>query len=238
MAVKAVLSSAEPPREEQMPKKIKEVLEEWGGNWMWKSLRILGNDEWIKEAIEKGTLVVVTDGSYMRDMYPDICSAAFILECSKGSGRIIGSFSDQSITANAYRAELMGLLAIHLILKAANEIWPNLNGKVRIYSDCLGALGRVADLPPHKIPSRCSHSDILKIILVNCTTLSFTLQYEHVKAHQDDNKDFSKLTRAAQLNVHCDGMAKNVLWGFSGSDHPRQTCSRSSRWQYLWETTS
>ena len=31
MAVKAVLSSAEPPREEQMPNKIKEVLEEWGG---------------------------------------------------------------------------------------------------------------------------------------------------------------------------------------------------------------
>ena len=43
MAVKAVLSTSEPPREEQMPNKIKEVLEEWGGDWMWKSLRILGN---------------------------------------------------------------------------------------------------------------------------------------------------------------------------------------------------
>ena len=76
------------------------------------------------------------------------------MECSKGSGRIIGSFSDQLVTANAYRAELMGLLAIHKIFKAAKEIWPNLNGRVRIYSDCLGALGRVADLPPHKIPSK------------------------------------------------------------------------------------
>ena len=92
----------------------------------------------------------------------------------------------------------MGLLAIHIILKAADEIWPKLNGRVKIYSDCLGALGRVADLPPHKIPSRCSHLDILKIILVNCTTLSFTLQYEHVKAHQDDNKDFS--TRLGRFN--------------------------------------
>ena len=69
MAVKAVLSTAETPREEQMPNKIKEVLEEWGGNWMWKSLRILGNDEWIMEAIERGTLVAVTDGSHMREMY-------------------------------------------------------------------------------------------------------------------------------------------------------------------------
>ena len=68
---------------------------------MWKSLRILRNDGWIKEAIEGGTIVAVTDGSYMREMYPDICSAAFILECSKGGVRIIGSFSDQSVTANA-----------------------------------------------------------------------------------------------------------------------------------------
>ena len=51
VAVKAVVSTAEPPREEQTPSKIKEVLEEWGGDWMWKSLRILGNDGWIKEAI-------------------------------------------------------------------------------------------------------------------------------------------------------------------------------------------
>ena len=112
VAEKAVLSTAEPPREEQMPSKIKEVLEEWGGDWMWKSLRILGNDGWITKAIEGGTLVVVTNGSYMREMYPEICSAAFILECSKGGGRMISSFPEQSITANAYRAELMGLLAI------------------------------------------------------------------------------------------------------------------------------
>ena len=75
MAVKAVLSTAEPAREEQMPNKIKEVLEEWGGDWMWKSLRILGNDGWIKEAIEGGTLVAVTDGSYTREMYPGQTSA-------------------------------------------------------------------------------------------------------------------------------------------------------------------
>ena len=192
VAVKTAVSTTEPPREEQMPSKIKEVLEEWGGDWMWKSLRILVNDGWIKEAIEGGTLVAVTDGSYMREMYPEIFLAAFILECSKGSGRIFSSFSDQSVTANAYRAELMGLLAIHIILKAVNATWPELDGRVIIYSDCLGALGRVADLPPHKIPSRCSHSDTLKIILVSCMALSFTLQYAHVKAHQDDKKDFTR----------------------------------------------
>ena len=69
---------------------------------MWKSLRLVGSDEWIKEAIEGGTLVSVTDGSYIKERYPHLCSAALILECSKGSGRMFGSFPECSQGANAY----------------------------------------------------------------------------------------------------------------------------------------
>ena len=126
-------------------------------------------------AIEVWTLVAVTDGSYIKERYPHLCSTAFILECSKGSGRMFGSFPECSQGANAYHGELMGLMAIHLILPAANKVWLSLRGRAVIYSDCLGALGRVANLPPHCIPTKCQHSDILKNILVNCTILSFTL---------------------------------------------------------------
>ena len=38
MVVVAVVSNMDPPREEIMPTKIKEVLKEWGCTWMWKSL--------------------------------------------------------------------------------------------------------------------------------------------------------------------------------------------------------
>ena len=102
-------------------------------------------------------------------------------------------------------------MAIHLILKAADQLWPGLGGRAVIYSDCLGALKKVANLPPHKIPARCRHSDILKNIMVHCTSLSFNLAYSHVKAHQDDNEEFKNLPRPAQLNVHCDSMAKHEI---------------------------
>mmetsp|Transcript_35773 Transcript_35773/g.73112 ORF Transcript_35773/g.73112 Transcript_35773/m.73112 type:complete len:103 (-) Transcript_35773:1065-1373(-) len=62
----------------------------------------------------------------------------------------------------AYRGELLGLLAIHLILLAVNKLSPSLSGSTQIYSDCLGALHNVEHLPPHRIPSSCRHSDILK----------------------------------------------------------------------------
>ena len=118
----------------------------------------------------------------------------------------------------------MGLMAIHLILLAANKVWPSLRGRAVIYSDCLGDLGRVENIPLNRIPTKCRHSDILKNILVNCTSLSFTLSYSHVKAHQDDHKEFSTIPRPAQLNVHCDGMAKNFIWGFSGEQLSKQRC--------------
>ncbi len=115
----------------------------------------------------------------------------------------------------------MGLMAIHLILKAADQLWPRLSGRAVIFSDCLGALKKVADLPPHKIPVRCRHSDILKNIMVHCTSLSFALAYSHVKAHQDYNEEFKNLPRPAQINIHCDGMAKGKIWELP-TELPRQ----------------
>jgi hypothetical protein len=90
---------------------------------------------------------------------------------------MIGSFSKFSQEANAYRGELLGLMAVHLILLSVDWIHGAIAGNMEVVSDCLGALRWVMDLPPYQIPSRCKHSDILKNILVNCRTLSFTLHY-------------------------------------------------------------
>jgi hypothetical protein len=80
-------------------------------------------------------------------------------------------------------------MAVHLLLLVVNTITPGLRGLVKIYFDCLGALGRVAELPPLCIPMQCRHSNILNTILVNCGSLSFHQEYIHVKAHQDNNNN-------------------------------------------------
>ena len=110
----------------------------------------------------------MTDGLYIKELYPDLCSAAFVLECSKDRGKIFGSFPEQSVAAGAYRGELLGLMEIHLILIAVNKVSPILQGRAQIYYDCLGALGTVATLPTNRIPCRFKHSNILKNIMVNC----------------------------------------------------------------------
>ena len=114
----------------------------------------------------------------MRELYPNVCT--------DGTGRLIGSFPETTVSENAYRGEIMGLVTIHIILRSVNEMVPALSGLLMIISDCLREIGRVEHLPPHHIPSRCKHLDILKNILVSCCDLTFQRVFEHVDAHQDD----------------------------------------------------
>ncbi len=86
--------------------------------------------------------------------------------------------------ANAYRGELLGLMAVHLVLLGVNKLYLDLVGKITVYSDCDGALQKVENLPPLQIPLQCQHADILKNIFINCSSLTFKL-----------NSATSKLTR-------------------------------------------
>jgi hypothetical protein len=85
-------------------------------------------------------------------------------------------------------------MAIHLILLVVNEVNKELTGHVHIYSDCLGVLNMVKNLPPSRIPTRCQHSDVLKNILVNCGNFPFNRYYLHVSAHQDNHHDLNSLS--------------------------------------------
>ncbi len=189
-----VCSVASPPIRPVPPANFLDVLRGWGQTWIWDNLKVTGGTDWVTQSISENSLVAVTDGSYIKEHYPDLCSAAFVLECTQGHGHAIGAFPEASAAANAYQGELLGLMAVHLLLLAVKTMSPGLSGRVKIYSDCLGALGRMAELPPYRVPTRCRHSDILKTILVNCDGLSFHQEYCHVEAHQDNCTQWEDLT--------------------------------------------
>ena len=203
------------------PQTFMDMLQSWGNTWLWENVSMAGGYDWLHEAITNGSLMGITDGLYIHEVYPNLCSTAFVLECTKGRGRMIGSFSESLQVANAYRGELLGLMAIHLILLSVDRIHGTIAGSVEVVSDCLGALRRVTDLPLYPIPSQCKHSDILKNILINSHALSFTLHYRHVRAHQDNATSFTNLSRKAQLNCICDQTAKqHIAIDGSGSGTP------------------
>ena len=171
------------------------TLETWESTWLWNNINMEDEDTWIAEAIKHNTLLAVTDGFFMSKMYPDMNSCAFIMECTQGRGKLVGSFPEQSRSAGAYRGELLGLLSIHLILLAVNTVHTNISGSAHIYSDCLNAVNRVRNLPTDRIPAWSKQSDILQLIMIHCRSLQFKVKYSHVEAHQDDKTTPISLTQ-------------------------------------------
>ena len=66
------------------PHTFMDVFLSWGNMWLWDNLSFTGEHGWINEAISDGSLLAVTDGSFLREHYPNLCSAAFVLECTRG----------------------------------------------------------------------------------------------------------------------------------------------------------
>jgi hypothetical protein len=118
-------------------------------------MKVVGGTEWLSQAVEEGTLIAVTDGFYIREHFPNLWSAAFILECTLCGGQVLGAFPKCLTEVNTFRGELLGLIAVHLLLLVVNTVYPGMTGSARVYSDCLGMLSQVAELPPYWVPSCC-----------------------------------------------------------------------------------
>ena len=224
LAVWRIASYIPAPGRVALPASLREVFEKWGNDWIWKDLRLDGGTDWLAESIHAGDCIAVADGSYMPTLRTDLCSTAFFFECRNGRGKLVGSFAEVSASSNAYRGELLGIMTVHLILLGINTLFPDLRGRIRVYSDCKGALEKVEQLPPRRLPARCSHSDILKNILVNCSSMTFTISYEHIEAHQDEHTDFARLSRPAQLNCAADAGAKRALLNVVDTATPEKRC--------------
>ena len=160
----------------------------------------------------------VSDRSFLRELHPHI-SAAIMFECTQGRGQLSLSFADRSLSANAFWGELLGLMAIHLILHSLSEMQPLLTGQVDIYSDCMGALQTLSNLPPSRVPPKWKHADILKIITSHGQKIPFQCRFFHVRAHQDDTTDWTALTHTSQLNCACDVAAKREIIESSVANH-------------------
>lgn len=139
-----------------------------------------GTDDWLIEAIRIGSLRSVADGSYIKEMHPELVRAAVIMECSITGSRMIGSFPELSPNACTFWGGILGLLVMYLILLAMHKLHPDLGGQVMLYSDCLGVLRKVAGFPQSPLPSKTKHTNILKIVMIHFQSFSFDVSYQHV----------------------------------------------------------
>ena len=142
-----------------------DYVKEWGGDWMWEMIYPdLGhgfNIDWMISALQAGTLVGATDGSYDRSRNAFVCGAGWIIMDTTTGDRLAGSFSEHSPTAGSYRAELLGLCAINVLLLALSKAG-NISTcpSITIWCDNKGAVSRASE-NSRRIQSGRSCADIL-----------------------------------------------------------------------------
>jgi hypothetical protein len=49
---------------------------------LWRNIHCDGDGKWIWQGLCSGTLLIIHDGSYMREVSPHICSAAIMIRCT------------------------------------------------------------------------------------------------------------------------------------------------------------
>ena len=89
---------------------------------MWED--VVGDNEdlsWLVEALRNGTAVLVTDGSFDRKRAPLVSGAGWVITCRTAQKFLRGSFYKTSVSASAYRGELLGLVALHTLALALSQ---------------------------------------------------------------------------------------------------------------------
>ena len=106
---------------------------------------------------------------------------------------------------------MTGLFAILEELFFICKEWNIIKGKCTIYCDGLSALNKVEQCTYNNISTRSSNFDLLSACVKLKESIPITLNFQHVKAHQDTHQQYSSLSLESQLNVIMDGLAKDFL---------------------------
>lgn len=185
-----------------------DVLRDLPNQTLWKYFHCDGDGSWIQRGAALGTLILSHDGSYMQQVDPTVCSAAFKLVCTHSRCCAVGSIVEQSENADNYRAEALGSLAGLLVIHAGTG--KNLPYKlVKAYCDNKGIVSHGSNDYP--LPEKQAQSDVLSLIKQYIRTLPVKVVYEHVFGHLDDVLRWDQLTYIQQLNVEMDSLAKRSL---------------------------
>ena len=177
---------------------------------MWEHLEIGDDLTWLANAIQEGTAVAVTDGSYNKKLAPNISGAGWIIRCKVSGKEVRGSFSEYSTSAGSYRGELLGTLAINTFLLAIEEYYQLHKNETVVFYDNKGAVYTFSK-KTKRVPSGIKHADIQRAKRSVEARMRSTLKHKHVYGHQDERGSRRSLSLEAWLNCICDELAKGAV---------------------------
>lgn len=185
------------------------INEQYG--WVPEHIKINGSEQELLEALRKGHLRIISDGSFKNR----IGTAAVQLRTKKSSKNCIwvrcrtpGLPGDQS----AYRSELAGILVGIMIaswLRAQLGQSPNIKPRIQIGCDGLSAL--LNSFSTRQLRPSAKQFDILSAIRGAVRESHITWAPRHILGHADRDREWSDLTWWERRNVEVRRIRRTFL---------------------------
>jgi hypothetical protein len=98
---------------------LENVIRGFANQSLWVSLEYDGNSSWILEGMLAQSLIIIHDGSYMREISPIISSAATMIYCTIAKVRCKCTWAKMLTSAGSYRGKILGGIMMQLLLHVA-----------------------------------------------------------------------------------------------------------------------
>lgn len=180
---------------------------------LWRNFVVDGDGSWIYEGLLQNSLIMMSDGSYDPLLADDVCSCAAIISCQRTGQRASVTWVEKSdrYTADNYRAEILGGIALQLIVRTACEskyISPSM--RPRFGCDNNGVV-RHGNFPRRPLPAKQPQADVLRYYRELVKSAQFRCKMYHVHGHLDEFLSYDEMTPEERLNCDCDKLAGIAL---------------------------
>ena len=181
-------------------------------------------DEILSKAIADKHFVLVSDGSFMKHL--QYGTAGWVAEkrndihITKGNLISPGPAHVQC----SHRSELAGIMAGLCYVVDLCQTFNVTSGGITIGCDGLGAIEVISKTRDTKytIKNNRKHFDLLATIKQLTKYIpNITINFTHVKGHQDDENEYHELDRLSQLNVLADEIAGDMMKAQTSLGLPR-----------------
>jgi hypothetical protein len=86
---------------------------------LWGNLRCMGDGSWIWDGLCMGSLIIIHDGSYIKDLSPEIYLATVMIYFTSTGLLCKCTIAEKSASAGSYQGKILGAILAQLILHAA-----------------------------------------------------------------------------------------------------------------------
>ena len=179
--------------------------------WLFESKEQHGELCQLARCLEAGQGLAVSDGSYKEDL-GEGASASILTNADTTHAMMTTSIvpGEDSIQS-AYRSEVTGILASLQMIHDICKQYHITTGSCRIVCDNKGALKKIFTSDASHLKTTTLHADLIAACIELRERIPIDLIPQHVKAHQDELKEFHELNDMEKLNVIMDKKAKQAL---------------------------